>query len=235
MSLSSKENCASQVYVPVFKRNYIPITLTAQGCDVYLTCFVHSVPSSVAVRFGSRLCFLFKVQESTWSGGPVTENSSFIRAHKIRCFSAPENGSRAGFRNVLLHWKVQGGQRTKTAERCSAQSSHITTNVAMKQKNVSLALGLPTYSLAKQIVMTDKALRSSSFFFGRVALNRLVISVGTDHCWSSKYQILWVSLCLCSCLSYPAYKSRVFCTVLYCYLWSVWLYCICHILLKTQF
>jgi hypothetical protein len=33
-----------------------------------------------------------------------------------------------------------------------------------------------------------------------------------------------MSACLHSCLSYPAFKSHIFCAVLYCHLWHVWLY-----------
>jgi len=33
-----------------------------------------------------------------------------------------------------------------------------------------------------------------------------------------------MSVCLSSCCSYPARKPHIFCPVLYCYLWPVWLY-----------
>jgi hypothetical protein len=32
-----------------------------------------------------------------------------------------------------------------------------------------------------------------------------------------------MSVCLYCCLSYPACKSHLFCAVLYCHLWPVWL------------
>jgi len=33
-----------------------------------------------------------------------------------------------------------------------------------------------------------------------------------------------MSVCLYSCLSYPAGKSHSFCAVLYCQVWHVWFY-----------
>jgi hypothetical protein len=39
-----------------------------------------------------------------------------------------------------------------------------------------------------------------------------------------QYVLIIVSLCLYSCLSYPASKSHFFCAALYCHLWPVWLY-----------
>jgi hypothetical protein len=33
-----------------------------------------------------------------------------------------------------------------------------------------------------------------------------------------------MSVCPCSCLSYPASKSHHFCVALYCHMWSVWHY-----------
>jgi hypothetical protein len=33
-----------------------------------------------------------------------------------------------------------------------------------------------------------------------------------------------MSVCLYSCLSCPAYKSYLFCAVLYCHLWPFWFY-----------
>jgi hypothetical protein len=33
-----------------------------------------------------------------------------------------------------------------------------------------------------------------------------------------------MSVCLYSCVTYPSGKSHLFCAVLYCHLWPVWLY-----------
>ena len=44
-----------------------------------------------------------------------------------------------------------------------------------------------------------------------------------------------VCVCLFSCLSYPACKLHLFCTILYCHLWPVWLYRIFpHYLIKGE-
>jgi len=57
----------------------------------------------------------------------------------------------------------------------------------------------------------------------------------TQMCpWCNKYSISWVFV-LYSCLSSPACKSHLFCAVLYCHLWLVWLYHIfLHYFIKAQ-
>ena len=44
---------------------------------------------------------------------PVTENSSTRVVHQIRCFRLPEDGSRAGFRNLVLHYRCDDGRSPK--------------------------------------------------------------------------------------------------------------------------
>ena len=58
------------------------------------------------------------------------------------------------------------------------------------------------------------------------------------HCCRGKAIIIknYVCVCLYSCLSYSACKLHLFCAVLCCHLWPVWLYhIVTHYLIKTRF
>ena len=71
-----------------------------------------------------------------------------------------------------------------------------------------------TYNLAKQIVMSGQSFRSFCKNFSR--------SGEMNQLWNSKYYVLCV--CLCSCLSWSACISYLFCAILYYHLWPVWFY-----------
>ena len=73
---------------------------------------------------------------------------------------------------------------------------------------------------AEQIVMTDKSLRCFSVLVG-LAVKRLTLEVISYEAGS----IFVCIMILYYFISYPAYKSRLLCVVLYFHPWSVWLYC----------
>ena len=73
------------------------------------------------------------------------------------------------------------------------------------------------YTLAKQIVKTDKPLRSFSVFES-VAVKHFMRSDRINHLCSSKMKML---VCLHFYLSYLVCKLHIFCTILYCRLWPL--------------
>jgi len=73
------------------------------------------------------------------------------------------------------------------------------------------------YTLAKQIIKTDKPLHSSSVFES-VAVKHFMRSDRINPLCSSKMKML---VCLHFYLSYLVCNSHLFCTKLYCHLWPV--------------
>jgi hypothetical protein len=73
------------------------------------------------------------------------------------------------------------------------------------------------YTLAKQIVKTDKPLHSFSVFES-VAVKHFMRSDKINHLCSSKMKMPG---CLHFYFSYLVSKSNLFCTILYCHLWPV--------------
>ena len=75
----------------------------------------------------------------------------------------------------------------------------------------------------RTVCLYKKALRS-------ICVPNVVVE--KQHVWALNI----VSVCLYTWLSYMAWKSQIFCIVLYCHLWPVWLYHTFHIIsLKERF
>jgi len=81
---------------------------------------------------------------------------------------------------------------------------------------------LQTYSLAKQIVMIGTHHTVSQFL---CFLKSYVRLGGINQLWSHKMLDV-MSMCLYSCLSCLACTVHLFCAVLYCHLWLIWLFCV---------
>ena len=67
--------------------------------------------------------------------------------------------------------------------------------------------------------MTDKSLCNFS-----VILSGAITHLRDQRDLIHDEKINIMSVCLFSCLSYPAWPSHLFCTILYCHLWPVQLY-----------
>jgi len=137
---------------------------------------------------------------------------------------------------VELHVTVNSIKIPSVAQQCfygefmSLQQSNVpwssckVPETALKHKNVHLFMPFRrSDSLTKQIVIADKSLRSFSELV-RVALKHFTRSDGINNETIRFKYFVCVCVCVYSCLSYPSWISHLFCTALYCHMWSVWLY-----------